>query len=99
LALPRCCAIGQQVWPTAGVASFNLFKWRFHLCLLSVSSRAALFGGAMIPAFALSVLAFTPPMPAAPVAQWRVFVGSLLIAAWLFRCAACPVATVPRVSC
>ncbi|CAI8937906.1 DHA2 family efflux MFS transporter permease subunit [Pseudomonas sp. IT-P291] len=93
--------LGQQVLANdQGLLDFSLFKTSDFTFAFIVSfvAGAALFGSAyLIPAFALSVLAFTPTD-----AGWLLlpsggfFVGSLLIAAWLIKVRRLPpVATVP----
>ncbi|MFL8990514.1 DHA2 family efflux MFS transporter permease subunit [Pseudomonas sp. QLc11A] len=93
--------IGQQVLTGGqGLLDFSLFKssdFTFAF-IVSFVAGAALFGSAyLIPAFALSVLAFTPTDAGLLLLpSGGFFVGSLLIAAWLFQARRVPpVATVP----
>jgi len=93
--------LGQQVLADGqGLLDFSLFKssdFTFAF-IVSFVAGAALFGSAyLIPAFALSVLAFTPTDAGLLLLpSGGFFVGSLLIAAWLFQVRRVPpVATVP----
>jgi len=93
--------LGQQVLANGqGLLDFSLFKssdFTFAF-IVSFVAGAALFGSAyLIPAFALSVLAFTPTDAGLLLLpSGGFFVGSLLIAAWLFKVRRVPpVATVP----
>lgn len=93
--------LGQQVLANGqGLLDFSLFKtsdFTFAFCV-SFIAGAALFGSAyLIPAFALSVLAFTPTDAGLLLLpSGGFFVGSLLIAAWLIKVRRLPpVATVP----
>jgi DHA2 family multidrug resistance protein len=93
--------LGQQVLADGqGLLDFSLFKssdFTFAF-IVSFVAGAALFGSAyLIPAFALSVLAFTPTDAGLLLLpSGGFFVGSLLIAAWLFQARRVPpVATVP----
>jgi len=93
--------LGQQVLADSqGLLDFSLFKssdFTFAF-IVSFVAGAALFGSAyLIPAFALSVLAFTPTDAGLLLLpSGGFFVGSLLIAAWLFQVRRVPpVATVP----
>lgn len=93
--------LGQQVFSEGqGLLDFSLFKssdFTFAF-IVSFVAGAALFGSAyLIPAFALSVLAFTPTDAGLLLLpSGGFFVGSLLIAAWLFKVRRVPpVATVP----
>ncbi|PMZ76555.1 DHA2 family efflux MFS transporter permease subunit [Pseudomonas sp. FW305-70] len=93
--------LGQQVLADGqGLLDFSLFKssdFTFAI-IVSFVAGAALFGSAyLIPAFALSVLAFTPTDAGLLLLpSGGFFVGSLLIAAWLFQVRRVPpVATVP----
>jgi len=93
--------IGQQVWVKGqGLFDFTVFKssdFTFAFCVSFVAG-AALFGSAyLIPAFALSVLAFTPTDAGLLLLpSGGFFIGSLLIAAFLFNVRHVPpVATVP----
>lgn len=93
--------LGQQVLANGqGLLDFSLFKTSDFTFAFIVSfvAGAALFGSAyLIPAFALSVLAFTPTDAGLLLLPSGVFfVGSLLIAAWLIKVRRVPpVATVP----
>ncbi|VVN80044.1 Multidrug export protein EmrB [Pseudomonas fluorescens] len=93
--------LGQQVLANGrGLLDFSLFKTSDFTFAFIVSfvAGAALFGSAyLIPAFALSVLAFTPTDAGLLLLpSGGFFVGSLLIAAWLFSVRRVPpVATVP----
>lgn len=93
--------LGQQVMAKGqGLFDFTLFKtsdFSFAF-IVSFVAGAALFGSAfLIPAFALSVLGFTP----ADAGQLLLpsgafFVGALLISAWLMQARrVAPFATVP----
>lgn len=93
--------LGQQVLADGqGLLDLSLFKssdFTFAF-IVSFVAGAALFGSAyLIPAFALSVLAFTPTDAGLLLLpSGGFFVGSLLIAAWLFQVRRVPpVATVP----
>ena len=93
--------LGQQVLADdQGLLDLSLFKssdFTFAF-IVSFVAGAALFGSAyLIPAFALSVLAFTPTDAGLLLLpSGGFFVGSLLIAAWLFQARRVPpVATVP----
>ena len=93
--------LGQQLLANSqGLLDFSLFKssdFTFAF-IVSFVAGAALFGSAyLIPAFALSVLAFTPTEAGLLLLpSGGFFVGSLLIAAWLFKARRVPpVATVP----
>ncbi|WP_458374318.1 DHA2 family efflux MFS transporter permease subunit [Pseudomonas laurylsulfatiphila] len=93
--------LGQQVLADdQGLLDLSLFKssdFTFAF-IVSFVAGAALFGSAyLIPAFALSVLAFTPTDAGLLLLpSGGFFVGSLLIAAWLFQVRRVPpVATVP----
>lgn len=93
--------LGQQVLANGqGLLDFSLFRssdFTFAFCVSFVAG-AALFGSAyLIPAFALSVLAFTPTDAGLLLLpSGGFFVGSLLIAAYLFKVRRVPpVATVP----
>ncbi|PNB75129.1 MFS transporter [Pseudomonas sp. GW456-E7] len=93
--------LGQQVLADGqGLLDFSLFKssdFTFAF-IVSFVAGAALFGSAyLIPAFALSVLAFTPTDAGLLLLpSGGFFGGSLLIAAWLFQARRVPpVATVP----
>jgi DHA2 family multidrug resistance protein len=93
--------LGQQVLANGqGLLDFSLFgssDFTFAFCVSFVAG-AALFGSAyLIPAFALSVLAFTPTDAGLLLLpSGGFFVGSLLIAAYLFKVRRVPpVATVP----
>ncbi|MCY1261023.1 MFS transporter [Pseudomonas jessenii] len=93
--------LGQQVLANGqGLLDFSLFKTSDFTFAFIVSfvAGAALFGSAyLIPAFALSVLAFTPTDAGLLLLpSGGFFVGSLLIAAYLFSVRRVPpVATVP----
>ncbi|QHF40001.1 Multidrug export protein EmrB [Pseudomonas fluorescens] len=93
--------LGQQVLTNGqGLLDFSLFKTSDFTFAFIVSfvAGAALFGSAyLIPAFALSVLAFTPTDAGLLLLpSGGFFVGSLLIAAYLFSVRRVPpVATVP----
>ena len=93
--------LGQQVLASGqGLLDFSLFKTSDFTFAFIVSfvAGAALFGSAyLIPAFALSVLAFTPTDAGLLLLpSGGFFVGSLLIAAYLFSVRRVPpVATVP----
>ncbi|RAI64552.1 MFS transporter [Pseudomonas fluorescens] len=93
--------LGQQVLVNGqGLLDLSLFKssdFTFAF-IVSFVAGAALFGSAyLIPAFALSVLAFTPTDAGLLLLpSGGFFVGSLLIAAYLFKVRRVPpVATVP----
>ncbi|MGZ9739521.1 DHA2 family efflux MFS transporter permease subunit [Pseudomonas sp. GNP012] len=93
--------LGRQVLADdQGLLDLSLFKssdFTFAF-IVSFVAGAALFGSAyLIPAFALSVLAFTPTDAGLLLLpSGGFFVGSLLIAAWLFQVRRVPpVATVP----
>ncbi|MCP2020568.1 UNVERIFIED_ORG: DHA2 family multidrug resistance protein [Pseudomonas reinekei] len=93
--------LGQQILADGqGLLDFSLFKssdFTFAF-IVSFVAGAALFGSAyLIPAFALSVLAFTPTDAGLLLLpSGGFFGGSLLIAAWLFQARRVPpVATVP----
>lgn len=93
--------LGQQVLANGqGLLDFSLFRssdFTFAF-IVSFVAGAALFGSAyLIPAFALSVLAFTPTDAGLLLLpSGGFFVGSLLIAAYLFSVRRVPpVATVP----
>lgn len=93
--------LGQQVLAgERGLFDFTVFKSSDFTFAFVVSfvAGAALFGSAfLIPAFALSVLAFTPTDAGLLLLpSGGFFIGSLLIAAWLFKFRGVPpVATVP----
>ncbi|CAG8873670.1 DHA2 family efflux MFS transporter permease subunit [Pseudomonas fluorescens] len=93
--------LGQQVLANGqGLLDFSLFNTSDFTFAFIVSfvAGAALFGSAyLIPAFALSVLAFTPTDAGLLLLpSGGFFAGSLLIAAWLFTVRRVPpVATVP----
>ncbi|KQZ78893.1 MFS transporter [Pseudomonas sp. Root562] len=93
--------LGQQILAgERGLFDFTVFKssdFSFAF-IVSFVAGAALFGSAfLIPAFALSVLAFTPTDAGLLLLpSGGFFIGSLLIAAWLFTFRDVPpVATVP----
>lgn len=93
--------VGQQVLAKGqGLLDFTVFKssdFTFAF-IVSFVAGAALFGSAfLIPAFALSVLAFTPTDAGLLLLpSGGFFVGSLLVAALLIKaCRVPPVATVP----
>ncbi|NUU39284.1 DHA2 family efflux MFS transporter permease subunit [Pseudomonas sp. C2B4] len=93
--------LGQQVLAKGnGLLDFSLFQssdFSFAL-IVSFVAGAALFGSAfLIPAFALSVLAFTPTEAGLLLLpSGGFFVGALLIAAFLFQVRrVAPFATVP----
>jgi DHA2 family multidrug resistance protein len=93
--------LGQQVLARGqGLLDFSLFKssdFSFAF-IVSFVAGAALFGSAfLIPAFALSVLAFTPSDAGQLLLpSGALFIGGLLIAAFLFQARGIPpVATVP----
>jgi DHA2 family multidrug resistance protein len=93
--------LGQQVLANGrGLLDFSLFKTSDFTFAFIVSfvAGAALFGSAyLIPAFALSVLAFTPTDAGLLLLpSGGFFVVSLLIAAWFIKVRHVPpVATVP----
>ena len=93
--------LGQQVLANdRGLFDFTVFKSRDFTFAFFVSfvAGAALFGSAfLIPAFALSILAFTPTDAGLLLLpSGGFFAGSLLVAAWLFKARGVPpVATVP----
>ncbi|MNV34258.1 Multidrug export protein EmrB [compost metagenome] len=93
--------LGQQVLAKdRGLFDFTVFKSSDFTFAFFVSfvAGAALFGSAyLIPAFALSVLAFTPTDAGLLLLpSGGFFAGSLLVAAWLFTARGVPpVATVP----
>ena len=93
--------LGQQVMAKGrGLLDFTLFRSE-DFCfafIVSFVAGAALFGSAfLIPAFAVSVLAFTPTDAGQLLLpSGALFVGSLLIAAFLMQArGVAPVATVP----
>ncbi|MDH4557933.1 MFS transporter [Pseudomonas sp. BN417] len=93
--------LGQQVLAKGqGLLDFTLFRssdFSFAF-IVSFVAGAALFGSAfLIPAFALSVLAFTPTDAGQLLLpSGALFIGALLIAAFLFQARRVPpVATVP----
>lgn len=93
--------LGQQVLAKGeGLLDFTLFKstdFSFAF-IVSFVAGAALFGSAfLIPAFALSVLAFTPTDAGQLLLpSGGFFIGALLIAAWLMQVRrVAPFATVP----
>ncbi|KJZ67647.1 MFS transporter [Pseudomonas fluorescens] len=93
--------LGQQVLAKGqGLFDFTLFK-SSDFCfafIVSFVAGAALFGSAfLIPAFALSVLAFTPTDAGLLLLpSGGLFIGGLLISAWLMQVGRVPpVATVP----
>ncbi|WP_095055744.1 DHA2 family efflux MFS transporter permease subunit [Pseudomonas sp. Irchel s3b2] len=93
--------LGQQVLAKGqGLLDFTLFKssdFSFAF-IVSFVAGAALFGSAfLIPAFALSVLSFTPTDAGQLLLPSGVFfVGALLISAWLMQAhRVAPFATVP----
>ena len=93
--------LGQQVMAKGrGLLDFTLFRSE-DFCfafIVSFVAGAALFGSAfLIPAFAVSVLAFTPTDAGQLLLpSGALFVGSLLIAAFLMQARGVPpVATVP----
>jgi DHA2 family multidrug resistance protein len=93
--------LGQQVLAKGrGIFDFTLFKSE-DFCfafIVSFVAGAALFGSAfLIPAFAVSVLAFTPTDAGQLLLpSGALFIGSLLLAAYLFQVRRIPpVATVP----
>ncbi|MHC8382378.1 MFS transporter [Pseudomonas sp. LB3P14] len=93
--------LGQQVLAKGqGLLDFTLFKssdFAFAF-IVSFVAGAALFGSAfLIPAFALSVLAFTPTDAGQLLLpSGAFFIGALLIAAWLMQVRRVPpFATVP----
>ncbi|WP_237885555.1 DHA2 family efflux MFS transporter permease subunit [Pseudomonas sp. PGPR40] len=93
--------LGQQVLAKGqGLLDFTLFKssdFSFAF-IVSFVAGAALFGSAfLIPAFALSVLGFTPTDAGQLLLPSGVFfVGALLISAWLMQAhRVAPFATVP----
>jgi DHA2 family multidrug resistance protein len=93
--------LGQQVLTQGqGVLDFTLFKssdFTFAF-IVSFVAGAALFGSAfLIPAFALSVLAFTPTDAGQLLLpSGAFFIGALLISAWLMQARRVPpFATVP----
>jgi DHA2 family multidrug resistance protein len=92
--------IGQQVMTSHGVLDFTAFRsddFTFAF-IVSFVAGAALFGSAfLIPAFAVSVLAFTPTDAGLLLLpSGALFVGALLIAAFLFQVrGVAPFATVP----
>jgi DHA2 family multidrug resistance protein len=93
--------LGQQVLAKGqGLFDFTVFQSSDFIFAFIVSfvAGAALFGSAyLIPAFALSALAFTPTDAGLLLLpSGGFFIGSLLIAAFLFKvCHVPPVATVP----
>jgi MFS transporter, DHA2 family, multidrug resistance protein len=93
--------LGQQVMAKGqGLLDFTLFR-SDDFCfafIVSFVAGAALFGSAfLIPSFAVSVLAFTPTDAGALLLpSGALFVGALLIAAYLMQVRGIPpVATVP----
>jgi len=93
--------LGQQVMAKGrGLLDFTLFRSE-DFCfafIVSFVAGAALFGSAfLIPAFAVSVLAFTPTDAGQLLLpSGALFIGSLLIAAFLMQVRGVPpVATVP----
>ncbi|MDT9674099.1 DHA2 family efflux MFS transporter permease subunit [Pseudomonas sp. JV414] len=93
--------LGQQVLAKGqGLLDFTLFKtsdFSFAF-IVSFVAGAALFGSAfLIPAFALSVLGFTPTDAGQLLLpSGAFFVGALLISAWLMQARrVAPFATVP----
>jgi DHA2 family multidrug resistance protein len=93
--------LGQQVMAKGGgLLDFTLFRSE-DFCfafIVSFVAGAALFGSAfLIPAFAVSVLAFTPTDAGQLLLpSGALFIGSLLIAAFLMQARSVPpVATVP----
>ncbi|MNF50641.1 Multidrug export protein EmrB [compost metagenome] len=93
--------LGQQLLAKGqGLLDFSLFEssdFSFAF-IVSFVAGAALFGSAfLIPAFALSVLAFTPSDAGLLLLpSGALFIGGLLIAAFLFQARrVAPVATVP----
>ncbi|MHC8366436.1 MFS transporter [Pseudomonas sp. ZT5P21] len=93
--------LGQQVLTKGqGVLDFTLFRssdFTFAF-IVSFVAGAALFGSAfLIPAFALSVLAFTPTDAGQLLLpSGAFFIGALLISAWLMQARRVPpFATVP----
>lgn len=93
--------LGQQVLAKGqGLFDFSLFKssdFSFAF-IVSFVAGAALFGSAfLIPAFALSVLGFTPTDAGQLLLpSGAFFVGALLISAWLMQARrVAPFATVP----
>lgn len=93
--------LGQQVLAKGqGLLDFSLFKtsdFSFAF-IVSFVAGAALFGSAfLIPAFALSVLGFTPTDAGQLLLpSGAFFVGALLISAWLMQARrVAPFATVP----
>lgn len=93
--------LGQQVLAKGqGLFDFTLFKtsdFSFAF-IVSFVAGAALFGSAfLIPAFALSVLSFTPTDAGQLLLpSGAFFVGALLISAWLMQARrVAPFATVP----
>ena len=93
--------LGQQVLAKSrGLLDFTVFRstdFTFAFCVSFVAG-AALFGSAyLVPAFALSVLAFTPTDAGLLLLpSGALFIGSLLIAAFVFQVRRVPpVATVP----
>ena len=93
--------LGQQVMAKGqGLLDFTLFRSE-DFCfafIVSFVAGAALFGSAfLIPAFAVSVLAFTPTDAGQLLLpSGALFIGSLLIAAFLMQARGVPpVATVP----
>jgi DHA2 family multidrug resistance protein len=93
--------LGQQLLSKGqGVLDFTLFKSNDFTFAFIVSfvAGAALFGSAfLIPAFALSVLAFTPTDAGQLLLpSGAFFIGALLISAWLMQARRVPpFATVP----
>jgi MFS transporter, DHA2 family, multidrug resistance protein len=92
--------LGQQVTASEGLLDFTLFRsddFSFAF-LVSFGAGAALFGSAyLIPSFAVSVLAFTPTDAGLLLLpSGALFIGALLIAAFLFQMRRVPpIATVP----